>query len=96
MNALSIILLVYYGAIMAVICVYGLHRYWIVWLFIRHRHRVDGAKPAACFDALPRVTVQLPMFNEQHVAERVIEAACGIDYPAAARCSNLFGNVDRG
>ena len=82
MNALSIMLLVYYGAIMAVICVYGLHRYWIVWLFIRHRHRVDGAKPAACFDALPRVTVQLPMFNEQHVAERVIEAACGIDYPA--------------
>ena len=81
MNALSIMLLVYYGAVLVVICVYGLHRYWIVWLFIRHRHRVEGAEPAARFDELPRVTVQLPMFNEQHVAERVIEAACGIDYP---------------
>ncbi len=82
MNALSIMLLVYYGAVLAVICVYGLHRYWVVWLFIRHRHDMAGAEPVARFDELPRVTVQLPMFNEQHVAERVIEAACAIDYSA--------------
>ncbi|MEE8460330.1 MAG: glycosyltransferase family 2 protein, partial [Phycisphaerales bacterium] len=81
MNALSIMLLVYYGAVLSVICVYGLHRYWVVWLFIRHRHRVDGVEPAGRFEELPRVTIQLPMFNEQHVAVRVIEAACAIDYP---------------
>ncbi len=81
MNALSIMLLVYYGAVLAVICVYGLHRYWVVWLFIRHRHRLDGVEPTGRFEELPRVTIQLPMFNEQHVAVRVIEAACAIDYP---------------
>ncbi len=81
MNALSITLLVYYAAVLAVICVYGVHRYWVVWLFLRHRRRLDDPAPLARFDRLPRVTVQLPMFNERHVAERVIEAACGIDYP---------------
>ncbi len=30
---------------------------------------------------MPRITVQLPMFNEQHVAERIIDAACLLDYP---------------
>ncbi len=31
---------------------------------------------------LPIVTVQLPIYNELYVAERVIEAACRLDYPA--------------
>ncbi len=40
--------------------------------------------PAACFDeaSLPAVTVQLPMFNESRVAERLIRATAAIDYPA--------------
>ena len=37
--------------------------------------------PAGRFDQLPRVTVQLPMYNEDLVAERIIKAACKIDYP---------------
>ena len=81
MTALSIMLLVYYTAVLGLICVYGLHRYWMVWVFLRHRGTMPGPGPAALFDELPRVTVQLPMFNERHVAERVIEAACAIDYP---------------
>ena len=81
MTALSIMLLVYYTAVLGLIGVYGLHRYWMVWVFLRHRGTMPGSGPAALFDELPRVTVQLPMFNERHVAERVIEAACAIDYP---------------
>jgi len=30
----------------------------------------------------PFVTVQLPVYNEMHVVERLLEAAAGIDYPA--------------
>ncbi len=81
MNTLSLTLLVYYVAVLAVICVYGTHRYWIVWMFLRNRRRVDAADPPQPFERLPAVTVQLPMFNERHVAERVITAACAIDYP---------------
>ncbi len=30
---------------------------------------------------LPRVTMQLPLYNEKYVARRLIEAVCNIDYP---------------
>jgi cellulose synthase/poly-beta-1,6-N-acetylglucosamine synthase-like glycosyltransferase len=45
------------------------------------RHR--GARPQAkdMPSPLPRVTVQLPIFNEMYVVERVIDAACRIEYP---------------
>lgn len=68
--------------VIVVLSLFGLHRYWLVYLF--HRHRRDYARPARRFapDVLPRVTVQLPMFNEGAVAIRVIDAACAIDYPA--------------
>ena len=72
--------LLYYVAVLTVICIYGAHRYWVVWLFLRQRRRGPPPAPER-FDRLPSVTVQLPMFNELNVAERVIEAACAIDYP---------------
>ncbi|MFW6058751.1 MAG: cellulose synthase family protein [Phycisphaeraceae bacterium] len=68
-----------YLGLLALIGVYGLHRYWLVYLFNRHRRRIH--RPAQRYRALPRVTVQLPMFNEGAVAERVIDAACQLDYP---------------
>lgn len=83
MQAFGITLLVYYVAVIAVVCLYGLHRYWMVWAFLRRNRDEAHAAPARRFEPaqLPRVTVQLPMFNERRVAERVIEAACAIDYP---------------
>jgi cellulose synthase/poly-beta-1,6-N-acetylglucosamine synthase-like glycosyltransferase len=68
-----------YIAVLLVIAVYGFHRYVLVYLYIKHRH--DGYKPTGRFDQLPKVTVQLPMYNEDFVAERIIKAACKIDYP---------------
>jgi cellulose synthase/poly-beta-1,6-N-acetylglucosamine synthase-like glycosyltransferase len=74
--------LVYYLSVVAVVCVYGLHRYWMVAAFLRARYKARSLEGPARFQTLPAVTVQLPMFNEKRVAERVIEAACAIDYPA--------------
>jgi cellulose synthase/poly-beta-1,6-N-acetylglucosamine synthase-like glycosyltransferase len=81
MNLLTVILLGYYAATLALICAYGAHRYWMVWAFLRHRRRAEAVEPAGRFQTLPAVTVQLPMYNERRVARRVIEAACAIDYP---------------
>jgi cellulose synthase/poly-beta-1,6-N-acetylglucosamine synthase-like glycosyltransferase len=39
------------------------------------------SQPAPHFDELPRVTVQLPIFNEQFVIDRLIEAVCAMEYP---------------
>ncbi len=81
MQSLALPFLIYYLSVVAVVCVYGLHRYWMVWAFLRSRRTKDQANSAAVMDPLPPVTVQLPMFNERRVAERIIEAACAINYP---------------
>src|SRR5207247_3722624 len=38
-------------------------------------------KPGCEFSELPRVTVQLPIFNERFVVERLLDAVCGLNYP---------------
>jgi cellulose synthase/poly-beta-1,6-N-acetylglucosamine synthase-like glycosyltransferase len=70
-----------YLAVLLAVAFYGLHRYILVFLYLRHRHKVY--QPKATWDAanLPRVTIQLPMYNEDAVAERIIRATCLIDYP---------------
>jgi cellulose synthase/poly-beta-1,6-N-acetylglucosamine synthase-like glycosyltransferase len=68
-----------YLSVLGVIAVYGFHRYLLVYLYLKHRH--ENYHPKKQFDELPRVTVQLPMYNEGFVAERIIEASCRIDYP---------------
>jgi cellulose synthase/poly-beta-1,6-N-acetylglucosamine synthase-like glycosyltransferase len=68
-----------YVVILILIAGYGLHRYKLVYLYRKHRHNVHAAGELPT--PLPRVTVQLPMFNEDLVAERVIDAACAIDWP---------------
>src|SRR5512135_2756983 len=71
-------LAVYYF-VLAVLAVYGAHRILMVRLY--YRHRQDAPRPAGELDPLPRVTVQLPIYNEVYVADRLIDAAASIDYP---------------
>ena len=80
----SVLLVVYIGTLVAV-ALYGFHRYVLVFLYMKHRNH--GYQPKATFpqNNLPRVTIQLPMYNEDSVAERVIKATCLIDYPLDKR-----------
>ncbi|MFQ6047827.1 MAG: cellulose synthase family protein, partial [Phycisphaerae bacterium] len=68
-----------YLAVAAVICLYGFHRWQLVYLYYRYRRNAPRLR--ACFVELPAVTVQLPMYNERYVARRIIKQACQIDYP---------------
>lgn len=68
-----------YIAVLTILCIYGLHRYFLVMMYYWVRRKAP--RFASRFDELPRVTVQLPMFNERFVARRIIEQACRIDYP---------------
>src|SRR5688572_19964531 len=65
-----------YLAILSAVAMFGFHRYVLVYLYLKHRH--DGYQPKGKFEELPKVTVQLPMFNEDFVAERIIRASCQI------------------
>jgi cellulose synthase/poly-beta-1,6-N-acetylglucosamine synthase-like glycosyltransferase len=69
-----------YFACMALLAIYGAHRLFLVVLFLRHRARL--AEPAFReTDSLPRLTVQLPLYNEAFVAGRLLDAVCRLDYP---------------
>ena len=73
--------------------IYGANCYVMVGLFLR-RHKAERAQWTARIEAgqrmfdtpesLPRVTTQIPIYNEANVVERVIRAAAAMDYPDAA------------
>ncbi|RME25742.1 MAG: glycosyltransferase [Deltaproteobacteria bacterium] len=68
---------------------YGLNCYVMMWLFKRARERqkrqderlLERFNELYGEDDLPVVTVQLPVYNERLVIERLIDAACSIDWP---------------
>jgi cellulose synthase/poly-beta-1,6-N-acetylglucosamine synthase-like glycosyltransferase len=68
-----------YTFALVMVSIYGLHRYVLIYLWYRHRRKAPKAPRR--FDELPAVTIQLPMYNEPHVARRIIEATCRVDYP---------------
>jgi cellulose synthase/poly-beta-1,6-N-acetylglucosamine synthase-like glycosyltransferase len=78
-SLLVYLLVALYLLTLGLVALYGLHRYILLYLYLKHRH--NTYKPVGEFDELPKVTIQLPMFNEGTVAERIIRATCLIDYP---------------
>ena len=79
-NAFDALLLIPYFAVMIVLAIYGVHRYTMCYLYFKYRKNANP-HPNGHFDELPRITVQLPIYNEQFVIDRLIEAACAMDYP---------------
>ncbi len=79
MELLSSVFMTLYTAVLIMVSIYGFHRWVLVYLYYRHRRR-EAPLPGQ-FDPLPRVTVQLPMYNEQYVAQRIIEHICRLRYP---------------
>jgi len=73
-------ILVPYFAVLIVLSFYGLHRYHMIRGYWKYRKQMPVEAPQK-FAELPRVTVQLPIYNEQYVVERLIEEACKLDYP---------------
>ena len=76
---MDIAIIALYLLVLTVLAVYGFHRGQLLYLYWKHRHQAP--RPAAKFKELPVVTVQLPMFNEMYVAERLLESIAAIDYP---------------
>jgi cellulose synthase/poly-beta-1,6-N-acetylglucosamine synthase-like glycosyltransferase len=68
--------LIYVGTL-TVLAVFGLHRLWMILRFRWGAEEQEQAKG----DALPGITVQLPIFNERTVAARLLQAVARIDYP---------------
>ena len=61
---------------------YGWHRYYLVWVYMKHKDNVP--KPRPQLDPLPIVTIQLPIYNEMYVVDRLVEAVVPDRLPARA------------
>ncbi len=83
-NAFDISMLVPYFIVMVILAFYGIHRYQLVWLYYRNKDKAakwDEPGGRYAEGELPFVTIQLPIFNEQFVIDRLIDAVCHLDYP---------------
>lgn len=76
---MGFLLIALYLTVLLLLCGYGLHRARLAWLCLRCQppHRTKRL-PA---EELPHVTVQLPIYNEATVVQRLLEAVSKLDYP---------------
>lgn len=74
-------ILIIYFSILTVLAIYGVYRVKQVVEFWRYSRFPPKAKHAFAEEELPHVTVQLPLFNEMYVVERLVKAVAEIDYP---------------
>jgi cellulose synthase/poly-beta-1,6-N-acetylglucosamine synthase-like glycosyltransferase len=74
------IIILYFG-ILSLLGLLGIFRVRMVYQFWRYRHIKPEPKHRFSEDQLPRVTVQLPLFNELYVAERLIDCVTKLEYP---------------
>ena len=79
MDLTDTLILVAYFFVLSILAIYGWHRYYLVYLYMKNKGNVP--KPLPPVEALWPVTVQLPIFNEMYVADRLIDAVCEMDYP---------------
>jgi cellulose synthase/poly-beta-1,6-N-acetylglucosamine synthase-like glycosyltransferase len=73
-------MLIPYFTVLGILSIYGLHRYDIIRTYFKHRKQAVSEPPKR-FDHLPPVTIQLPLYNERYVVERLIDEAVKIEYP---------------
>jgi cellulose synthase/poly-beta-1,6-N-acetylglucosamine synthase-like glycosyltransferase len=81
LDAFDWTILILYFAILAVLAVYGGYRVKQVIDFWRYRKFVPQPKGVFSEAELPVITVQLPLFNEMYVVERLVKAIAAVDYP---------------
>jgi len=79
LNSFDLAIMLPYFFVMIVLAAYGIHRYALVYNYYKNRKHVPGPPPE--IGTWPKVTVQLPIYNERYVIERLIEAVSQFDYP---------------
>jgi cellulose synthase/poly-beta-1,6-N-acetylglucosamine synthase-like glycosyltransferase len=72
-----VILIIYLVALLVV----GLFSLEAIFLAYKYWRGSKNGAPDRYSDYLPTVTVQLPIYNELYVAERLIQSVCALDYP---------------
>jgi cellulose synthase/poly-beta-1,6-N-acetylglucosamine synthase-like glycosyltransferase len=82
-HLLAKIVMVIYGLCLVLVFFYSCLQLSLAIAYVRNKKKTNVApKPVYDPATTPKVTIQLPMFNELYVAERIIETIAQFDYPA--------------
>jgi cellulose synthase/poly-beta-1,6-N-acetylglucosamine synthase-like glycosyltransferase len=79
LNSFDFAVMVPYFFVMTILAAYGIHRYALVYNYYKNRKKIAGPLPE--ISNWPCVTVQLPIYNEKYVIERLVEAVAAFEYP---------------
>src|SRR5690348_9612820 len=79
LNAFDLAIMIPYVLVLGVLAAYGFHLYWLVYCYTKHQANIPAklAEPTHW----PTVTIQLPIYNERYVLERLVEAISRLEYP---------------
>lgn len=83
-HLLAKILLTIYGVCLLLVLFYSILQLSLAIAYVKNKRRnknTPEVKPVFDPATTPKVTVQLPMFNELYVADRIIEVISQFDYP---------------
>src|SRR5258707_4098711 len=69
-NAFDLAMMIPYFIVLLILATYGLHRYVLLYDYFAYRKNLP--QPAPPVSVWPRVTIQLPIFNERYVIERLV------------------------
>ena len=78
-NAFDMAMMIPYFIVLLVLAMYGMHRYALLYNYFVYRKNIPAVPPAVA--KWPKVTIQLPIFNERYVIERLVDAVAQFDYP---------------
>lgn len=79
MSVLSMSIIAIHFVLLLILCLFGLHRLSMVIRWFRYRKFTP--KQPKSFEQLPRVTVQIPLYNERMVAQRIVDSIVKLEYP---------------
>ena len=80
LNSFDLTILIAYFGVLTILAFYGIHRYILVYHYYKYRDQ-RPSEPARRFAEPPLVTIQLPIYNERYVIDRLIQAISRMDYP---------------
>lgn len=64
---------------LSILFLFGSHGFVMIYYYFKNKDKKPVGK--TLLDDKPMVTVQLPVYNELYVVERLIDAVCALDYP---------------
>ncbi|GAA58685.1 cellulose synthase [Pseudoalteromonas sp. BSi20652] len=80
MSLIGSLVLIVHFLLLAILSLFGLHRLSMVIRWFKYRNFTPQSPKM--FEKLPKITVQIPLYNERLVAQRIVDSIVLLEYPA--------------